>query len=277
MNNDILSILRQLDFTEYEAKAYLALLKDSPLSGYAVALHSGVPRSKIYEVLSNMEEQGKVIASHESTTLYTPLPPLELLAQRKRYTEKCFNIAEKALENYSSVLRRKDNIWDITGYETIINQARGIIDKATNRILLEISSEEANILKENLQCASQRGVEITIVAFGNMTLDFAHILRHDSKSRIYTEFGGRWIILSVDDNEVLAGIVSLGADSRAATTTHPGLVMPITEEIIHDIYIGEILSKHRDILEDSFGPELINLRKKYHVGSEAIKQWLSTL
>ena len=56
MNNDILSILRQLDFTEYEAKAYLALLKDSPLSGYAVALHSGVPRSKIYEVLSNMEE-----------------------------------------------------------------------------------------------------------------------------------------------------------------------------------------------------------------------------
>ncbi|MFF2857390.1 helix-turn-helix domain-containing protein, partial [Peribacillus sp. NPDC058002] len=44
MKENILDTLKNLNFTEYEAKAYLALLEESPLTGYAVAKNSGVPR-----------------------------------------------------------------------------------------------------------------------------------------------------------------------------------------------------------------------------------------
>ncbi|TCS81425.1 TrmB family transcriptional regulator [Pectinatus cerevisiiphilus] len=277
MDTDILAVLQRLDFTEYEAKAYLALLEKAPLSGYAVALNSGVPRSKVYEVLGGLEKRGVVLVNHENTALYSPLPPQQLLAKKKRYAEKCFSIAEKTLKNYPVVLRHRENIWDIKGSGAIINKAEEIIDRARHRILLEICPEEAEIVKKKLKMAANRGVEVTIVALGEVSLNFAHVYSHDSIDKIYAEYGGRWLILSVDDKEILAGIVSLGAESRAATTTHPGLVMPITEEIIHDLYIGEILKKHRDILEESFGPDLVNLRKKYNMGPEAVKQWLSIL
>lgn len=275
MNTDILTLLQELEFTEYEAKAYLALLQKSPLSGYAVALNSGVPRSKIYEVLGGMEERGEVVVSHEATTLYSPLAPKELLARRKRHTEMCFSMAEKALESYCTVSQSRENIWNIAGYEAITNRVKEIIDRAEKRILLEICPEESELIRENLQKASHKGVKITIVAFGEIPLDFAHVYLHDSIDKIYQEHGGRWIILSADDKEVLAGVVSLGAESRAATTMHPGLVMPITEEIIHDLYIGEILKKHRDVLEESFGPNLKDLREKYNFGPDAVKRWLA--
>jgi hypothetical protein len=70
MRLDVLAILQELSFTEYEAKAYLALLEKAPLSGYAVSLNSGVPRSKIYEVLGGMVARGDVMISQEDTPLY---------------------------------------------------------------------------------------------------------------------------------------------------------------------------------------------------------------
>ena len=52
----------------------------------------------------------------------------------------------------------------------------------------------------------------------------------------------------------------MGKDSRAAWSAHLGIVMPITEQIKHDIYIAIMLDKHRDVLEASFGPALRDLR-----------------
>lgn len=43
MKENMLDILKNLNFTEYESKAYLALLQESPLTGYAVAKKSRCP------------------------------------------------------------------------------------------------------------------------------------------------------------------------------------------------------------------------------------------
>ncbi|MFB5268453.1 TrmB family transcriptional regulator [Paenibacillus enshidis] len=266
MKSEIIKMLQNLNFTEYEAKAYLALLDKSPLSGYAISLNSGVPRSKIYEVLSGLVERGEVMVSHEDPSLYTPLPPQELIRLKKSKMESSFETAEAALSHYSYVSLNRENIWNITGYEAILSRTKEAIHRASGRILLEIWTEEAQLLEPELRQAAERGVEILIVVYGELEFDFAQIYPHDSSEEITQEYGGRWIVASTDDREVVAGIVSLGTDSRAAWTMHPGLVMPITEVIIHDLYIYEMLQAHRETLEHTFGPNLIELRKKYNFG-----------
>lgn len=277
MKSDILKILQDLSFTEYEAKAYLTLLEKSPLSGYAVSLNSGVPRSKIYEVLGGMVNRGDIIVSHESTPLYVPLPPDELIAQRKRRAKQIFEVAQKALKQYTLSSQNRESIWNISGNEAILNRVKEGIKSAKYRILLEAWKEDAEELRDILQQASQRGIEILIVSYGELDFDFAKIYHHDMSKQITSEYGGRWIVFSVDDQEVVAGIVSLGNDSRAAWTMHPGLVMPITEVIIHDMYIMEILQEFRKELEEKFGPSLIDLRKKFVIGSYEKKNYISSL
>ena len=50
--------------------------------------------------------------------------------------------------------------------------------------------------------------------------------------------------------------------------------MPITEVVIHDLYIAEILKEHRDVLEKSFGKNLIDLRNKFAIHPDHKKHYI---
>lgn len=270
----ILDTLKNLQFTEYEAKAYLSLLGEAPLTGYAVAKKSGVPRSKIYEVLDNLVVRGDVLVSPGNTPQYTPVPAKELVRNRRTKAEENFDKAEKFFEKFERSANDRENIWNITGDTEILDKVRTCIASTQNRILLEVWKEEFEELADDLREAAERGVNVTIVAYGEVVSDFANVYLHDMSQAITGEYGGRWLVYSGDDSEVVAGIVSLGKESRAAWTMHVGLVMPITEIIIHDLYLMELLNKHRDILEESFGKNLIDLRHKFSIHPDFKKHYV---
>ena len=254
--------MQEIGFTEYETKAYLALLDDSPLSGYKVAQSSGVPRSKIYEVLGGLVRRGAVLVNHGEPVQYAPLPPKELISRRRREMESSLAAAEKSLEHYAESPDSRGAIWDIKGREEILDRAREVIGRAERSILVEIWEEDAPELRGILEAVSGRGVEVGVVAYGEPDYPFARVYYHDLVDEITSGLGARWIVLSADMREVVTGILSLGENSRAAWTTHPGLVVPTTEVIKHDIYIQEMLDEHRGTLEKSFGPGLIHLRER---------------
>ena len=129
-------------------------------------------------------------------------------------------------------------------------------------------------MEPGLRQAAERGVNVTIIAYGEIVSDFANVYLHYMGHKITEEYGGRWIVVSGDDSEVVAGIVSLGKDSRAAWTRHVGLVMPITEVIVHDLYLMEIMEEHREILEESFGENLVNLRRKFSIHPDFKKHYI---
>jgi sugar-specific transcriptional regulator TrmB len=274
MKENILETLKNLNFTEYEAKAYLTLLEESPLTGYAVAKNSGVPRSRIYEVLDSLAMRGDILVSPGNTPQYIPVPAKELIKNRRMKAEANFELAEKSLAEFERSANDRENIWNITGRNEILDKVKTCILSANKRILLEIWEEEFEELESELRQAANRGVNVTIIAYGKIVSDFANVYLHYMGHEITEEYGGRWLVISGDDSEVVAGIVSLGKDSRAAWTMHIGLVMPITEVMIHDLYIMEIMEKHRELLEESFGENLANLRKKFSIHPDFKKHYV---
>ena len=262
MDPGLFRAVQEIGFTEYEAKAYLALLDESPLSGYKVAQGSGVPRSKIYEVLGGLVRRGAVLVNRGEPVQYAPLSPKELISRRRREMEESLSTAEERLERYAESPDSRGAIWDIEGREEILERAREVAGRAGRSILVEIWEEDAPEFRETLEDASSRGVEVEVVAYGEPDYPFARVYHHDLVDEITSGLGARWIVLSADMREVVTGILSLGESSRAAWTTHPGLVVPTTEIIKHDIYIQEMLDEHRDTLEKSFGPSLIHLRER---------------
>ncbi|MGF6953634.1 sugar-specific transcriptional regulator TrmB [Neobacillus sp. B4I6] len=274
MKETIFETLKNLNFTEYEAKAYLTLLEESPLTGYAVAKNSGVPRSRIYEVLDSLAIRGDILVSPGNTPQYTPVPAKELIKNRRRKAEENFELAEKSLAEFERSANDRENIWNITGHNEILHKVKVCILSAKKRILLEVWKEEFEELESELRQAVKRGVNVTIIAYGEIVTDFANVYLHYMGHEITEEYGGRWLVISGDDSEVVAGIVSLGKDSRAAWTRHVGLVMPITEVMIHDLYLMEIMEKHRELLEESFGENLVNLRQKFSIHPDFKKHYV---
>ena len=250
------------------------MLEESPLTGYAVAKNSGVPRSRIYEVLDSLAMRGDILVSPGNTPQYTPVPAKELIKSRRMKAEENFELAEKSLAEFEQSANDRENIWNITGSNEILDKVRACILSAEKRILLEVWKEEFEELEPELRQAAKRGVNVTIIAYGEISSDFANVHLHYMGHEITEEYGGRWIVMSADDSEVVAGIVSLGKDSRAAWTRHVGLVMPITEVIIHDLYLMEIMEKHKELLEESFGENLVNLRRKFSIHADFKKHYV---
>ena len=58
----ILQSLQNINFTQYESKAYLSLLQQAQVSGYELAKNSGIPASKIYQVLNKLLVKEVVVA-----------------------------------------------------------------------------------------------------------------------------------------------------------------------------------------------------------------------
>jgi len=257
-----------LGLTEWESRAYLALLEQSPASGYNVAKRSGVPRAKVYEVLASLERKGAVHVAHGEPQLYGPVPPQELVARVREQMTRSLDLAEAAMIEYAAKRRPDAVIWDISGREEILARARQLIGGAQRQILLEIWKHDAGELRNELEAAVGRGVEVTAVAYGDPGYPFARVYPHPLTDEVTRGLGGRWLVLSIDNREVIAGIVSSGASSRAAWTTHPGLVVPVTELVRHDLYKLEMLSSHGDVLEAAYGPGLSVLREKFGAGEQ---------
>ena len=80
--------LTQVGFTEYEAKAYRALLEEHPLTAYEIAKKSGIPTSKIYEVIRKLEKRSAIQAIHgDRSRLFLPLPHDELIENIRAGTD----------------------------------------------------------------------------------------------------------------------------------------------------------------------------------------------
>jgi sugar-specific transcriptional regulator TrmB len=189
-SENVVERLARLGFSKYEARAYLTLLRESPVTGYKLAKLSGIPLSAIYEVGSRLVVRGAaMILRMESTDKYAPVPAIELLEQlRRRYGRLVASLKEE-LAGLNSVPEPKP-VWNIEGRENTIAKAKEMIDRANNHIYLAPSSAAFPALQPSLGTAIRRGARLVIVS-----------MMEPAPRRIE----GACLLLVVDGEEVLIG------------------------------------------------------------------------
>src|SRR6476661_6173019 len=117
---DVTALLQQLGFSEYEARAYLALLQRNPLNGYELAKLSGLPRANIYAVLQKLEERGAAVRLDlPNGTRYAPIAPAELIRRLATRFQDTLSGAQQALENLATPAD-PEYVWNIRGYAALL-------------------------------------------------------------------------------------------------------------------------------------------------------------
>ncbi len=78
-------MLQQFGFTQYESQVYTSLITiNKALDPTAIVKRSGVPRTKVYEVLNKLVEKGIVLeATVEKKRQYTALPMEAMIEKLK--------------------------------------------------------------------------------------------------------------------------------------------------------------------------------------------------
>lgn len=89
--------LQALGLTEYEARAYTALLALGRAVPARIARQAGIPRPKIYETLERLEGRGLAARVGQNPLEYAPLSSREYLARARRSFDDRLSALERDL------------------------------------------------------------------------------------------------------------------------------------------------------------------------------------
>ncbi len=238
MDAQMMEDMKSLGFSAYECKAYLTLLEEYPVNGYALSKASGIPRSRIYEVLKNLIAKQMVFEQEEGKTrVYTPIEPEIFIKKLKGRYDKIFD----DLTRYAGTLYREpkqdDKLVVIQGRENIISFLKVLIKGAEKRVAVSIWDEELNALTEELDDALERGVRLRGIYFGTAKV-YEDLVPHRRIKRYMAEKKERYLSVIIDHSHVVSGIVSRGDASKVTWSRDEGFIEVSEDYIAHDLVVN---------------------------------------
>ncbi len=209
-----------LGFTEYEAKAYVALLQLGTATGYQIAKESGVPRSMVYESLSKLAARGAVLTqSLAETVRYAPVPPEQLLSRMRRELDDQVEALSRDLMAVATSGVSTGGTWNLSGRQNILAYARQMIERAEHEIALSFGDDdELDELLPRLQEAHGRRLSLVVVSTVPYDAGRVPVVVYPLGQQLRQAIG-HGLTLIVDGREALVGEVDR-SETAVWTTNH---------------------------------------------------------
>jgi len=252
-----------IGLSEYESKAYIALLQGNPATGYDIAKRSGVPSAKIYATLGKLKERQMVLlVSGERGIEYVPRNPEEYLDVYKQEMDATLQTLRSELKE---VEQKKDvsYIWNIGNRSQLIRQAGTVIESAVDTILVSCWDNEARDLLSLFK--KKKGLPLSMIHFGSVAEQTRKgfpgaVFEHPIADTLYEERGGRGFVIVADGKQAVMGTVHEDGSTEGAWSGNRGFVLLAEDYIKHDIYIMKVVKRFDDTLVKTFGKGYTLLR-----------------
>ena len=255
MNKDI-STLKGMGLTMYEAQAYVTLTSLISAPAVEVSEKSGIPRSKIYDVLKKLNEKNFIEIEEGRPLTYNVKSPVEVLTREKERLNAEIDDSIATLTNIyeNGMSQVQAPIWRIYGVDKIINQEVEIIKRAKTSVNMRIGflfeGEAESLIKE---FNSRKNLNVNILAsptcyINNEEIDIIKMFE-DEQINIYKADIPFVKVLISDSKEMMHTYTKFSKDKR---------------EVIPETAIG-IWNKYEDVArnyDERFMNQLEKIKRK---------------
>lgn len=186
--------LKKLGLSRYESQAYIGLTKIITGQADEIAEISNLPRSRIYDILNQLEKKGFVEITRERPLKYTVIEPSVIFKKEKEDLIAALELSEKKLEELylNNTSEVQAPVWLIHTAEGILEKEEEIIKKATKSITLRagfLIKGEAQIMIKAFNYLP-RNVEIKIIAnrecyVNNEKIDIVRMFKNAKLSNLH--------------------------------------------------------------------------------------------
>jgi HTH-type transcriptional regulator, sugar sensing transcriptional regulator len=240
-------MIQKFGFSQYESSVYEVLVSsEEPLDTTQIVKYSGVPKAKVYEVLSRMVDKGMIMECLSEKKKFFSALPLSLVIE-KLTAEFQANVSE--LEN--SVSKKKfadDRVWSLKVDSSIQAQCHELIGKATKSIKFSSWHEDFLQYVPALEQKQREGVKVEALVVGKVEskLSNIHFLVPADEHHVLEKYR----LMVIDDSEMLFAGVEEDAWQAIKTSSRP-LVKFFSEFFYHDLALMQITEKFAWLLMDN--------------------------
>lgn len=178
INKERLAKVQEYGLTEYEARAYLALLDFEVATASKVARLSRVPRTKIYQALEGLETKRLVRAIPERPKRFIAQPFINYLEQlendferqARELCDKKHDVAAEFTPKGIVELEEPGQFVMVRSRANVTEKLMGLVERARESIVVmgsEMSLHRLDYFTPGLEAAQERGVLFT--AMGPVT------------------------------------------------------------------------------------------------------------
>ena len=171
ISNTTRDALEQIGMTSYEIKTLLALLEIEKSTAAGISKLSGVPYSKIYEILGTLEKKSWIRSDESRPTIYMINSPETGVNVIQQNTEELFKKnKEIILKELMPIYKKKGiserpNILVISGGINILVKMSEIVESCNKEILIALPSMvDSELIKQalpKLRSLHDKGIKIT--------------------------------------------------------------------------------------------------------------------
>lgn len=221
-----------LGLTEYEARVYRAMLGSHPITAYRLGKLSGVPLSRVYEVVTHLVEKGAATLIPGEPARYAPVPPDMLIQTAQRRVASVLSSLQTELSYLYQPAGSDGSGW-IRGENLVFSRLLSLMQSAKTDLLL----------------AAAPSVQERIAGSAEMEQLAARL-------RLYTISGSvsdSPFILLADFHALLIG--RLGEDSDALFSHYPMLIR-FAEDYFRQRAMAELVQESRTAIPTAVSPRL---------------------
>ncbi|TMI45472.1 TrmB family transcriptional regulator [Candidatus Bathyarchaeota archaeon] len=225
--------LKEFGLTEYEVKAYIALVESGPMPASQLSTTAAIPYSKIYEILGNLERKGWVESEQGRPSKYFPKPPSAALESSRVRMENTLKSSQTdAMSELQPLYEKKrvqerPDIWIVRGQNNILDRIKETLGRTKRELLVAMPIVPDSVISMAtplLSLMNSRGVKVSVMIPSLISKEITRKLKGLAEVRVREQMFGGGIIS--DSNEI---ILLLGEEPErgltlAISSDHAGLV-----------------------------------------------------
>src|SRR5256712_8776578 len=178
--------LKDFGLTEYEVKAYIALVESGPMPASQLSTTATIPYSKIYEILANLERKGWAETQQGRPSKYFPKPPSAALdSSRVRMENTLKSSQTDALSELQPLYERKGvqerpDIWIVRGQNNILDRIKETLGRTRKELLVAMPIVPESVISMAtplLSLMNSRGVKVSVMVPSMTSKDVARKLK----------------------------------------------------------------------------------------------------
>ncbi|RLM13800.1 TrmB family transcriptional regulator [Gibbsiella quercinecans] len=237
-------MLEKFGFSQYESQVYEAIISaECPVEASAVAKLSGVPKAKVYEVISRLLDKGILLDSViEKKKVYKAISIEQVI---KKLTLKFQSDIEQLKNVKKKKIKPDDRVWNLATEESIYAYSLALIDGAQKTINISTWKEIFLVYQPLLEEKERQGVLVEAHVVGELESslrNLSNFVPHESQTGLK-----KFQNIVVDGAEVVFAITE-GADWHSIATQSEQLVDVFRDFFYRDIILTFLEEKYRHIL-----------------------------
>jgi sugar-specific transcriptional regulator TrmB len=207
------SLIQEFGYSKYEAYTFVYLLRLGPSTAREIADFDGVPRTRVYDAVETLHEDGLVDVKYDSPQQYAPVSRETAIQQLDLQRQNTITELSEVFAELDPVENRPEEfgVWTVTSREAVTNRVLEFVEDADDQVVyMTVDELLTDGHLDALASAANRSVDVYI---GGVSADVQGQIQDQIPSASTFETLWEWSelgagrILITDERTALASVL----------------------------------------------------------------------